>query len=87
MHKELGPCTGVEFEAEVNGRCCRRQKLPGLFRVAKLEIADHFSAVFWIGVFMYRWLILWVHSKYKSCRMEAADREKSYNVLTEFKSL
>lgn len=33
---------------------------------------------------MYRWLLLWVHSKYKDCRMEAADRETSYIVLTEF---
>lgn len=29
---------------------------------------------------------LWIHSKYKGCRMEAADKE-SYNELTEIKSL
>lgn len=63
MHKELEPCTGVEFGAEVNGGCCRQQKLLGFFKVAGLEITDNFSIVCWRGVFMYRWLFLWVHSK------------------------
>lgn len=85
MHKELGPCTGVEFGAEVNGGFCRQWKLPGMFKVAKFEITDHFSIVCW-SIYV-QMTFLWVHSKYKGCRMEAVDREKLYNVHTEFKSL